>query len=91
MRIFAALFTRAHRWGAAALTDSYLRTPHTLRKYLERRNLHAPHDNVSAVLWLSGVQAWCVDWLEDELSITAGLLFVACGMVGTWLGRRLFS
>jgi hypothetical protein len=91
MRIFTSILSRAHRWGAVALTDSYLRAPRALRKYLERRHFHGPHENVSTVLWLSGVQAWCLDWLEDELSITAGLLFVACGVVGTWLGRRLFA
>jgi hypothetical protein len=89
--VFAFAVARAYRWVTVTLTDSYLRAPHPLKKYLERRNLHAPHENVSAMLWLSGAQAWCLDWLEDELSITAGLLFVACGVVGTWLGRRLFA
>jgi len=71
--------------------ESYLRTPHPLKKLLARRNFHSPHENVSAVLWLSGAPAWCLDWLEDELSIALGLLLVVCGVVGTWLGRRFFA
>ena len=89
--VFASILSRAYRWATVTLTESYLRTPPALKKVLDRRNLHSPHENVSAVLWLSGVQAWGLDWLENELSITAGLLFVACGVVGTWLGRRLFA
>ena len=89
--VFASVFARVHRWAAVTVTESYLRTPHLLKKCLERRSFHAPHENVSAVLWLTSVQAWCLDWLEDELSIAVGLLFVACGVVGTWLGRRLFA
>jgi hypothetical protein len=90
-RIFAPVAARAHRWATVTLTEFYLRIPYAFKRCLERRNFHAPHDNVSAVLWLSGVQAWCLDWLENELAIAVGLLAVACGLVGTWLGRRLFS
>jgi hypothetical protein len=85
-RIFASAFARA----SVMLTEAYLRAPRTLKKLLERRSFHAPHENVSAVLWLSGAQAWGLDWLESELSLAVGLLFVACGVMGTWLGRRLF-
>ena len=89
--VFASVLARAHRWATVTLTESYLRTPAALKKYFERRNLHGPSENVSSALWLSGAQAWCLDWLENELAITAGVLFVACGVVGTWLGRRLFA
>ncbi|MBV8535197.1 MAG: hypothetical protein JO128_06375 [Alphaproteobacteria bacterium] len=88
-RLFASVVPRAHSWATVTLTESYLRAPHPLKKYLERRNPHAPHDHVSAVVWLSGAQAWCLDWLADELSIGAGLLFLAAGMLGAWIGRRL--
>ena len=46
--------------------------------------------SVSAVVWLSGAQAWCLDQFEVETSLTAGLLFVVCGVAGAWLARRLF-
>ncbi len=88
---FTRTLSRAYRWATVTLMESYLRAPHALKKCLERRSVHAPHENVSVVLWLSGAQAWCLDWLADELSIAGGLVFVVCGMVGTWLGRRLFA
>ena len=78
----------ARRRSMAAALESYLRTPHALTKYLERRNLRGPTEKISAVLWLSGIQGWVQAGLEDNLSVTAGLLFLSCGVLGTWLGRR---
>jgi hypothetical protein len=82
---FTRALSRAHRSAAVTLTECYLRAPHPLR-----RNLHSPHDNVSAMLWLSGLQTY-LERLDDELSLALGLLFVAAGVVGTWIGRRLFA
>ncbi|HTY68291.1 MAG TPA: hypothetical protein VMH36_16675 [Alphaproteobacteria bacterium] len=87
---FTQLLSRAHTWAAITVTESYLRTPHALKKLLDRRNLHAPHENVSTVLWLSGLQTY-LERLDDELSLAAGLLFLAAGVLGTWVGRRLFA
>ncbi|HTP82243.1 MAG TPA: hypothetical protein VMQ11_04830 [Alphaproteobacteria bacterium] len=84
---FTRLLSRAHTWAALTVTESYLRTPHALKKLLDRR---APHENVSTVLWLSGLQTY-LERLDDELSLAAGLLFLAAGVLGTWVGRRLFA
>lgn len=89
--VLSAACLYARRCWMAAVLESYRRTPRALTKYLERRNLRGPTEKVSAVLWLSGAQGWVQAGLEDELSVTTGLLFLACGMAGTWLGRRLFG
>ena len=88
--VFASVLARAHRWATVTLTESYLRTPAALKKYFERRNLHGPSENVSSALWLSGAQAWRAGGLGDELALTA-VLVVAVGVLGAWLGRRLFA
>ncbi len=87
---FTRLLSRAQTWAAIRVTESYVRAPHALKKVIEHRNLHSPHENVSTMLWLSGLQTY-LERLDDELSLAAGLLFLAAGVVGTWVGRRLFA